>query len=414
MCGDHEPDERIFEDEQPTEPALDAKAGAIAAIVGVILLILFSLAAHGAEDVKTERTDAAGNVYRVIGDGITDDTVAIQFAADQCKAKLRAIQPTGGSYQGSCPDLFFPAGKYKITAPIKLCGYQVVKGEDAILIQSGDCPALDFSGCYRNSIERMQFVGGTRAVTFSNANVDTTRLIVRDCTFQGWKEYAITAEGTGPDQHLSATLLLDACNFDGGSMLLTRADSTTLRSCRHQFRGPGVVNGTPSIVNKWAWGVLKLDDFTGTPASPEADQIRARWIDNWGSVVADGCRFGGEGGGIPIVFDHGAPNVINPWMGRKIVITNSQVSCGRNLWPESALITMEGLPQCVRVTGCAGVVSSTIPLIKVADGYDMAAAVADINTKAKTSIGMYTIAIQGNQFFAPTPIPVPLQPFVIK
>jgi len=390
-------------DDEPGPELQMPTAGTWIAIV-VILAAIFGGAICFGADVKE---------FGAVGDGVADDWAAVQAAADDCKSKLRAIQPTGGSYMGSCPELFFPPGKYLIRGEIKLCGYQTVRGEDAILIQ--DVPGqriFVFDGCYRNKVEGVQFLKGSRQIAFSNANVDTTRLIVRDCTFQDWTEYAITAEGSTGDQHLSATLLIESSNFDGGSMLLTRSDATTIRSSRHQFRGPDVVNGTPSIVNKWALGVLKLDDFSGTPACPEADQIRARWVDNWGSVIADGCRFGGEGGGIPVVYDHGPPNVVNPWMGRKIVISNSQVSCGRNLWPESALITLEGVPQCVRVTGCAGVVSNTIPLIKVADGYDLAAAVNGITTNAKTSLGMYSIMIQGNQFFAPTPIPVPLQQFV--
>lgn len=390
-----------FEDEPGQELEKPTLGQTIAAIV-ILAAIIAGASCFGA-DVKQ---------FGAVGDGIANDTAAIQAAAADCTAKIRAIQPAGGSYMGCCPELYFPSGKYKISSEISLNGYQVVRGDDAILIQ--DSPGqriFVFGGCYRNKVSGMQFLNGSRQIAFANANVDTTRLTVRDCAFQGWTEYAITAEGTVGDLHLSATLLIESSNFDGGSMLLTRADATTIRSSRHQFRGP-VVNGTPSIVNKATGGVLKLDDFTGTPACPEADQIRARWVDNWGSVIADGCRFGGEGGGIPILYDHGGPNLVNPWMGRKIVISNSQVCCGRNLWPESALITLEGLPQCVRISGCSGLVSSTIPTIKVAAGYDIAGAVGDITTHAPTSLGMYAISFQGNQFYSPVPIPVPLQQFV--
>jgi hypothetical protein len=172
-----------------------------------------------------------------------------------------------------------------------------------------------------------------------------------------------------------------------------------------------------SIVNRYAGGVLHLDDFTATPVMPTdatGEVVRGRWVDNHGSVFAHGCRFGGEGAGIPVFVDHGGPNLVNPWQGRSIVIEACQVSPGRNVWPESALITLNGLPQCVRVTSCRGIVSATIPLIKVADGYDLEAAVRAVEKTAKGSLPMYSIEFRGNQFFAPVAIPAPLQRFVIK
>lgn len=355
--------------------------------------------------------------HGAVGDGRWDDTVAIQRAADISVAKLRAINPSGGSFQASIPELYFPAGKYLISKTINLQSYQTVKGEDAIVIQQDpELRIFNFASCYRNTIDKIQFVGGSVQLAFSNANVDMTRLTIRDCCFQAWTQAAITAEGTGPDLHMSASLNIQTSVFDGGTMLVTRCDSTSIEHCRHQFRGSTVVSGTPSISNKWTGGVLRLTDFTATPAMiPDpmtGDVIRGKWVDNWGSVVADGCRFGGEGGGLPVITHNGGPNVVNPWMGRAITITNSQVCCGQNTWPESALITLNGVPQCIRVTGCRGIVSNTIPLIKVAPGYDLAGDVGSISVNAAPSLVMYSITMQGNQFYAPCPIPAPLQQFV--
>lgn len=355
--------------------------------------------------------------HGAVGDGRWDDTVAIQRAADVCVAKLRAANPSGGSFQGTMPELYFPAGKYLISKTVNLQSYQSIRGEDAIVLQSDpDLKIFNFDKCYRITIDKMQFVGGSVQIAFSNANIDMTRLTIRDCCFQAWTQTAITAEGTGPDLHMSASLNIQASVFDGGTMLLTRCDSTSVEHCRHQFRGPTVVNGTPSIVNKWAGGVLRLTDFTATPAMVSdpmtGEMIRGKWIDNWGSVIADGCRFGGEGGGVPVITHNGGPNLVNPWMGKSIVITNSQVCCGQNPWPESSLITLSGLPQCIRVTGCRGIVSNTIPIVRVSPGYDLASDVASINANAAPSLQMYSITIQGNQFYAPMPLPPALQQFV--
>ena len=95
--------------------------------------------------------------FGAIGDGVADDTAAIQAAADDCKAKLRAIQPTGGSYQGSSPELFFHSGKYRVSASISLSPYQSVRGEDAILVQADpESSILRFDSGYQNRIVGMQ------------------------------------------------------------------------------------------------------------------------------------------------------------------------------------------------------------------------------------------------------------------
>ena len=99
--------------------------------------------------------------FGAVGDGIADDTTAIQTAANDCKSKLKAIQLTGGSYMGSCPELFFPAGKYQISQSIKLCPYQSLQGEDSILVQEGPASGiLNVNGGYQNRVTVMQFVGG--------------------------------------------------------------------------------------------------------------------------------------------------------------------------------------------------------------------------------------------------------------
>jgi len=385
-----------------------AVVGFLAGCAVFVFLLLCGAVSRGAESVRD---------HGAIGDGVADDTRAIQVAANVAAAKLRASNAAGGSFHGTCPELYFPAGKYRITLPITLGSYQSVRGEDAEIIQSESTQSIFvFANCYRNRIEKMQFRGGSVQLSFSNANIDMTKLTVRDCNFQGWSDTAIKAEGTGPDLHMSATLVLTECVFDGGTILFTRCDSTSLNHCRHQFRGVNLVNGTPSIVNRWEIGTLNLHDFTATPAMPLDPAtmlpVRCKWIDNYGYVSATGCRFGGESGGIPVLTHHGGPTLANPWMGRGITFTDCQVCCGPNLWSESALITLNGLPQCIRVESCRGITSNTVPLIRVLPGYDLDAAVASVTTNANPSLVMYSITLKGNQFFAPTPVPAALQQFV--
>ena len=78
------------------------------------------------------------------------------------------------------------------------------------------------------------------------------------------------------------------------------------------------------------------------------------------------------------------------------------------------MITLnQGFPQCLRITACDGLVSQSIPWIRVAPGYNLSADVASI-PKVASSINQYTITIQGNHSFSAQAIPTPLQQFVAK
>ena len=70
-----------------------------------------------------------------------------------------------------------------------------------------------------------------------------------------------------------------------------------------------------------------------------------------------------------------------------------------------------GLPQSLRIESSKGLVSNKIPIIRVADGYDVAKDVATIKSKAAPSLPMYSITLSGDQFLY-APFPSILQQFV--
>lgn len=361
--------------------------------------------------------------FGATGDGMTDDTAAIQSAADMAKTGLRVHQPAGGSTQGGQPVVYFPAGKYKISAPIVFGGFACVTGENAVVLQSSAVDVFTFvpasptalSGCYRNSISGMAFYGGTRQLVFANGNVDLTSLAVSDCTFQGWSDVAVSCEGTTGDLHMSASLTLDHCIWDGGHGLLTRCDYTEVKNSVVLFRGATITDGTKWARSLWKNGTLRINGSVMTPSLPQISGRNANvyWVENAGSFVANATRFGGEGGGAPIVRHITGPNLVNPWRGQLVSIENCQANCGKDADTAAGIVTLDGgLPQCIRITGCNGLVSGSIPVVRVAPAYDLQAAVNSITSTAATSAAMYSVTIKGNQFYTPQPIPGPLVPFV--
>ncbi len=362
--------------------------------------------------------------FGVIGDGIADDTSAIQSAVDMAKTGLRANQPSGGSMQGGQPTVYFPSGKYRITAPIVFNGFACVVGEGAVVIQESTgadvftfvpaSPAV-LSGCYRNRITGMNFFGGARQLVFANGNVDLTMLSVKDCTFQGWSDVAVYAQGTTGDLHMSASLILDHCIWDGGHGLLTRCDYTEVRNSVVLFRGATITDGTKWAKSLYPNGMLNITGSVMTPRPPQIDGRNAKcyWVDNAGSFVTTTTRYGGESGGLPIVRHISGPNLVNPWRGQLVSLTDCQTNCGKDADTDAGIVTLDGgVPQCIRITGCNGLVSNSIPVVRVAPSYDLQAAVDSITNTAATSAAMYSATIKGNQFYTPQPIPGPLVPFV--
>lgn len=96
---------------------------------------------------------------------------------------------------------------------------------------------------------------------------------------------------------------------------------------------------------------------------------RVRWIDNYakgpsptsspGGVICRNARFGGEDGGLPILYNFAGVNNAYPYIGTVIDIAASQLACGPSAIPESAVINIKDdgsgdpqMPQLVRIEGC--------------------------------------------------------------
>jgi hypothetical protein len=93
------------------------------------------------------------------------------------------------------------------------------------------------------------------------------------------------------------------------------------------------------------------------------DRINSvRWTDNCGSVKRSWVRFGGENGGIPIVWHQGGPDTLFPWMSTEVVLVDSTLFCGPDSRADSGVLGIQGnIPNQFVVKNCHGPVSR--PLI---------------------------------------------------
>lgn len=345
-----------------------------------------------------------------IGNGVADDTEAIQMAVDIAKSRLRGIQLIGGSSQCGCDDVYFPPGIYRVTSAITLSSYHRMIGEMAV-VRADDLVSTIFLfwNCWRNLVRGIHFCGGIRHLGFENSNTDMTELRVESCTFQRWSEMAIQAAPYRGSDHLSATLLIRDCVFDGGEIVETWCDTTIVESCRHQLRG-NLAPGVASMRNCYSGGTLSVIQFTGVP-SVVSLAGNATWVENRGSLNVVRSRFGGEFGGIPCVLDRGDPVLVNPWIGRSISIRDSLTCAGQDSWSQSAVLTLAGIPQSVIIEGNGGVTSNSVPIVRVEPSYKFAVAAAAVQLSAKPSLPMYSMSVRNNRYLTPVLVPSDVSKF---
>jgi len=178
------------------------------------LLIAFSLflplcvavTLSGSDASKLGALPTSLNVkdFGAIGDGITDDTAALQAAADKAleieserrdSLKLRVGLARGlsnGSKASIYPEIYFPEGRYLIHRTILFQQSALLRGSgNATIIQKNpDQDIFYFHYAYRYAVEGLIFEGGKIQVHFWTRNM-AARLRVKNCVFRNASSYAL-------------------------------------------------------------------------------------------------------------------------------------------------------------------------------------------------------------------------------
>jgi hypothetical protein len=150
----------------------------------------FMVSAAGTVNVKT---------YGAIGDGVTDDTAAIQSAFNFAFKQRKSIRVNtmkgwyGGAGEAAYPMIIFPAGTYKITDTLVCYREMYLKGVGNAIIKQADAKKDIYyqHGAYRSTIENLVFDGGKIQVHIWTANLDAAKVIIADCRFENSSSEAI-------------------------------------------------------------------------------------------------------------------------------------------------------------------------------------------------------------------------------
>ena len=134
------------------------------------------------------------------GDGVADDTAAIQSAfaeaAKQTAAKRVRVghRCTGGGVgDGPVSAVFFPKGVYKVSDTVLALRDIVLNGADGAELAMTD-PTKDvlyFNSAFRCRVTGLAFRGGATQLRFWTQNNDTANVTVRNCRFTGSSAAAV-------------------------------------------------------------------------------------------------------------------------------------------------------------------------------------------------------------------------------
>ena len=157
------------------------------------LLLAAALLAQGTIDVRA---------FGAKGDGVADDTAAIQRAADALRGPDRTCDAhcetrfCNAMIDRPSPALVFPAGTYRVSGPVVFNRNAVLLGEKGakIVNVSSDRETFYFREAHRLIVEGLVFEGGAVHLRQWTRNRDISFLHVSDCIFRGASRTAVISD----------------------------------------------------------------------------------------------------------------------------------------------------------------------------------------------------------------------------
>lgn len=326
--------------------------------------------------------------FNAIGDGVADDTAAIQAFFDYIVAQTQSGLTTSGAltaaYSGTSPTAYFPPGTYRVSSTVNIGSYVEIVGDSAIIKQDDPDADIFDVDLYQFRMSGMQFVGGRHQLRLHNANINSSMVDIDHCQFFLSSSYAIKTQATGGVwTHLSCNATISDSRFISCHQILDNCcDSMVLND---NWLQPDIVNlsaSTAAINNRGATPTdpsaqtrLFINRGFGIPAVGTYGVDRPaniRWVDNWGSFISKDVRWGGEFGGMRIVDHLAVPDTSFPWNKTEVSVTGGLAFCGPSNDPNACIMGIQGqVPNSMTFGDYAGQVSS--PLIRNLSSTDFAA-----------------------------------------
>ena len=306
--------------------------------------------------------------------------MALQEAVDYGSSLYSAQTEAGGLYIPQNVTIKMPRGRYLITETI--IGKQGLNFDftGVVFAASPSDKSIDFldltsdetlgSGrAYRNLYEYGSFAGFHTVYKILTNNTDSSNLVFNSPTFQACK---VGIDTVSYEKSRSTYMEINNMySIKTDQPVRTHTDLTAINGGWIYHSG---WNGA-SIYNQ---GFTKMVDVVGVPSPRQEDYYEPRWVDNhtvpYGGVGTRGiefdhCRFGGEPGSCPVVFNYATHD--NSGAGNKSVIelNNTQVNAVGTAH-KSAIVLFE-MPNYIKLTNMSGFINLTDGIIKVHTSLDV-------------------------------------------
>ena len=289
--------------------------------------------------------------------GVGDDSVAMAKAIAWQNDMRDTWQPSiGGSLASAmvnCPVLTVPNGWHvKAQGDLEPPCFMISEGRSSL--ESLDNTKTFFKGSdtYKVYLGYLNFLNGKSQVQLQNGNINSGTWTCDTCTFEGANDYAVQFLNTSGTYPVTSTQgILINCNF-------LRCKKIVRSQCDHTFHLGGWVQIEGDFFDTdtaafWVGGLYTLDWTMLVPGG--TFPAKSRWFDVWGALRGIQDRFGGEGGGLPIVYWFATPTRYNVGTAESIEMGVAFDQCtiyaGNAARLDRGIINLRGqLPPIVRIT----------------------------------------------------------------
>ena len=273
----------------------------VTTITGDASAITYDQGGTGAQDrtVKTKLQEFVSvKDFGAVGDGVTDDTAAIQAASDYAASISSGKVIAGGTLLNNTPVLF-PSGEYYISSEINassLVDYIGI-GKCVVVGNAKTNNFLNFNPAYVNKIVGFEAGNFDTVFKFVTNNVDLAQITIENCSSI---DNNCFVDSTGFSQSRSTSLVLrNIRSDDTPRVAISYCDMFIIEDSFIRSNKTGTI---PFFIDSMA-------TFKNVVCVPQAASTANAWIDfDYSASSGDsrglnllGNRFSGENGGWTIV-----------------------------------------------------------------------------------------------------------------
>ncbi len=327
----------------------------------------------------SKRIDAAS--FGLLGDGVNDDSAAIQRALDAAGKETGLVQ------------IDFPGSVCKISSILQVPESAVLRGAGRIVFLAADGAEAGFEAKSAKELAFLNcaFESGAKALSAKIKKGVDAKILFDNCSFSNTSGPAVEVQAfdSNAQARLRSKLRIASGAFFNAKQAAVSNVSATIDSCwistyfmtfktgenlkskrsweGAKFKG-SLQEGDPTrdiavIENR---GRLYADGVCGVPC---AQWLRKdlRWIDSHGELLCDFFRFGGEGGGLTALKTFQA----EPGMRSIDAIQNSWTHHGAGSWnhpgdkeaqiPQTRIVECASAPEALILRGNVGTERSYPP-----------------------------------------------------